>query len=290
MEVWRSPDGSEIAVIAATWELNPRITFESLADEFKRNPVKAWRNYGSVVSLNIEAAIRDIGIITDRINTVRANPWDEARNRFATWFRGKPGVRYFLHFDLSKNRDATGIALAHRERTGVVVLDFLHRVTASLGQDINFAALRENFVYPLTDHGFRLQLITHDQFQSAETQQVLREKGYETDQTSADKTTEPYDTLIELLMNGRLDYYAHPVFLRELEELKLVNGTKYDHPRKTRAGMPGSKDVADAAACAAWNAVQFELEHPAAPVGVVKVFPSGKSGFLPKFEDDRRLY
>ena len=61
MDVWHSPEGTEIAVIATTWELNPKITFESLADEFKRNPQKAWRNYGSVVTLNIEAAIKDMG-------------------------------------------------------------------------------------------------------------------------------------------------------------------------------------------------------------------------------------
>jgi len=58
MEILRSTDGSEIGIVAATWELNPKVTFDSLADEFKRNPSKAWRNYGSVISTSIDAASR----------------------------------------------------------------------------------------------------------------------------------------------------------------------------------------------------------------------------------------
>lgn len=290
MEIWQSPDGSEIAVTAATWEMNPKITFESLAAEFQRNPVKAWRNYGSVVTLNIEAAIKDTDAVLRHANTLREDPWDAVRNRFKVWFRGRPGVRYFLHFDLSKNRDATGIGLSHRERTGVSVVDFMHRVESVMGQDINYGKLREDYIYELTNRGFHLQLITYDGFQSVETQQVLKEKGYETDQCSADKTTEPYDTLIEQVLGQRIDYYVHPTFIRELEELKLVNGTKYDHPRKTRTGAPGSKDVTDAVACSVFRALNYELENPLPAAGRMVVISGVRSGWIPRFGDERNPY
>jgi hypothetical protein len=263
-----------VAVIAATWELHKKISFESLADEFARNPVKAWRNYGSVVSLSAEAAIRDTTVVLRHVNTGREGPWDEVRRQYKPWFRGHPGMRYFLHIDLSQNRDATGVALSHREKSGRVVVDFMHKVAVDLGRDINFSDLRERFVYPLTQLGFHLQMITFDRFQSAETMQILQEKGYETDLLSVDKTMEPYDTLIELVLAGpaRIDYYVHPVFIRELEELQLVDGKKYDHPRKSRTGAPGSKDVADAVAGSVFSCLRYEMENPRMAAGHLTIF------------------
>jgi hypothetical protein len=45
-----------------------------------------------------------------------------------------------------------------------------------------------------------------------------------------------------------------------MEELELVNGVKYDHPKKTRFGKPGSKDVSDAVAGSVWSAINYELD------------------------------
>lgn len=285
METWRTEDGSEVAVIAATWELFGKITFESLADEFKRNPVKAWRNYGSVVNLSAEAAIRDTEAVLRHVDTSRESPWDEVRRAYKPWFRGHPHTRYFLHVDLSQNRDATGLALCHREKTGRVVLDFMHRVTAGMGADINFADLRERFIYPLANLGFHLQLITFDRFQSVEMMQILQEKGYETELLSVDRTMEPYDTLIELVLAGpsRISYYVHPVFVRELEELRLVDGRKYDHPRRSRTGQPGSKDLSDAVAGAVSSCLRYEMENPAVHVGRLSIFRKP----APRYGDER---
>lgn len=272
MEIWRSKDGSEIAVVAATWEMNPKITFESLADEFKNNPVKAWRNYGSRVDANIENAIKDKDLLIRNVNPARDVPWNPARDEFFSWFRGRPGNRHFIHFDLSKNRDATGVAMCHRDRarSGVVVVDFMLRIEVPMGKNIDYAKLREKFVYGVSARGFHVELVTYDQFQSDETRQVLEEKGYKTDRASADKSPDAYDTLIELLLNGRLDYYSYPPFVREMEELNY-DGSRYDHPRKSRTGAPGSKDVADAVACAAMTAIRYELENPAEPPGKLKI-------------------
>lgn len=282
VEIWRTKDGSEIAVLAATWELRPTVTFESLAEEFRANPVKAWRNYGSRVDLAVEAAIKDTAAVLGHCNLMRPDPWNHTFEDFAAWFRGRPGRRYFLHFDLAKNRDAVGIGLVHREKTGVVEVDFAHRIVTRLGKDINFAALREQFVYGLMSRGFHLQLITYDQWQSEESRQILTEKGFETDLCSADRTSEPYDTLIEMLLTSRLDYYNHPIFIREMEELRFVNGMKYDHPKKTRTGQPGSKDVSDAVACATFKAIQYELDNPAPPPGTIRVIRN--PALTPRYE------
>lgn len=273
MEIWRSKDGSEIAIIAATWELKPSVTFESLASEFKANPAKAWRNYGSVVTSGFEAAIKEPNAVLSRVNLSRDTPWRLAGDDggYAEWFRGRRGVRYFMHFDLSKNRDATGIALVHRERDGRLVVDFMWQHRAREGFDINYGLLRERYVYPLIGRGFHLECVSFDGFQSDETRQVLEERGIHTDYCSADKDTGPYDTLIDYVLTDRCDFYSYPVFVRELEELRLVNGLKYDHPRKFKNGDIGSKDVADAVACASYMAVQYALDNPAPSPGRITI-------------------
>jgi hypothetical protein len=55
------------------------------------------------------------------------------------------------------------------------------------------------------------------------------------------------------MYSGRLDYYGYPVFIRECEEVRLVNN-KVDHPEKSmRRALEekddrGSKDVSDSVA------------------------------------------
>lgn len=265
MEVYRSVDGSEVAVVAATWELNPRISFESLAPEFQKNPTKAWRNYGSRVSgVGGQTALKDPGIMLRRINFSRRDPWDYARDQFYPDFRGRRDREYYIHIDLAQNKDAAGIACAHREPTGVAVVDFMHAHRARPGQDIQFAEIREKYIYALHARGFHIRLVTLDQWQSIEFRQVLSGQGWLTDEQSADKTTAPYDTLIEMLGTDRIDYYNEPQFIREMQALQ-TNGTKYDHPKK------GSKDVADAVACAVYRAIFTELEDPTAPKAILRV-------------------
>lgn len=271
MEIYRTKDGSEIAVRATTWEMNPKITFESLADEFVRNPLLAWRNYGSEVKHNLEAALKDPNTMIDHIDRARQIPYDFTYNRFEPWFRGRHAARYFIHFDLSKNKDKTGVAMVHREKSGFVVVDFMLRVEPEPGKNIHFATMRERFIYEMTKRGFHIELVTYDGWGSEETRQVLEEKGYKTDYCSADRDTDAYDTLIEQITTDRISYYNYGPFIQEMEELKLVNGVKYDHPKKTRQGMPGSKDVADAVACSTLMAIRYELDNPAPPPGAVRV-------------------
>lgn len=266
IEIYRSQNGAEIAVIAATWHVKPEITFESLQMEFQRDPVKAWRNYGSRLSASDDTPLRDPEQVNTFANRSRLHPYDHDHACWFDWFRGEPGVDYFLHLDLSKNRDRTGIALVHRIRaTGVVVVDFMDAISARAGKEIQFADLRETYVYDLTNRGFFIRLVTTDQWNSVDLRQILANRGYLVDECSADKTMEPYDTLFDLLLDGKLDYYLHSVFIREMQKIRRVNGKKYDHPKG------GSKDVSDAVACAAFKAIEYELENPYIGPSTIKV-------------------
>lgn len=280
MEVYKSTDGTELAVIAATWELNKKVTFEGLSAEFKSNPVKAWRNFGSVVGKGGGSpALKDPNAMLDHLNIQHIDPWDRTREKFYDDFRGSRRVRYFMHLDLAKNKDAAGIACVHREPTGVVVVDFMHAEKAPPGKNILFAGLREKYIYALHARGFHIEMVTFDQWNSEESRQILEGHGFKTDQVSADKNTGPYDTLIELILNDRLDYYNHPVFIREMQNLQ-TNGAKYDHLKSQ------SKDVADAVACASWMAINYQLENPEKR-GKLRVRSTRRQAakrFTPKYE------
>lgn len=282
MEVWKTKDGSEVAVIGATWELNAKVSYASLAPEFKKNWANAWRNYGSVVGKGGDSlAIKDPAEVLANLNLSRIDPWDLTREDFFPWFRGRKNVKYFLHMDLAKSKDAVGIALGHQEPTGVLVVDWMHRHQAYSGKNIQFNELRSRYIYALHTRGFPLTQITFDQWQSVDMQQQLTDRGFETDEVSADKTMAPYDTLIELLTGGRLDYYNHPQFIREMQQLRN-NGVKYDHPKG------GSKDVADAVACMCWSCINHQLENPKPKPGKIRVHrATANKTFNPKYEKSR---
>lgn len=285
MEIYRNPDWSEIAVRAATWELNPKITKESLAHEFKENPVKALKNYASIVSHKIENAIRDPGLVLRHVDTKRGHPWDPVREKFYEWFRPKAGIRYFVHIDIGIRRDSAGVAMVHREQGGFMVVDHMQQIVVPFGRDISIAGLRE-WVYRYTERGFMVQCVTYDGYQSEESRQVLAEKGYETDYVSVDKDTDAYDTLIELVTPEpcRISYYAYPPFIQELSELKLFNGRKYDHPRKFSNGKRGSKDVSDAVAAASKKAIAYELDNEPTHKPKLVINKAPKSWF-PNYEE-----
>lgn len=270
MEIWKSADGSELAVVAATWEINPKISFHSLTNELRSNPQKFWRNFGSRVGGGAaNLAIKDPQEVLNHINLMRIDPWNYAHERFFEYVRGRPDRRYFMHFDLAKNKDTAGVACVHREPTGVIVVDFMHGHKAQPGKDIVFAELRQ-YLYDLHARGFTIVKATYDQWQSEETRQVLEGQGFQTDQCSADRTSAPYDTLIEMLLTDRLDYYNEPQFIREMQQLR-TDGVKYDHPKN------GTKDVSDAVACATWTAINDLLENPEEAPGALIVHRTKES-------------
>lgn len=93
---------------------------------------------------------------------------------------------------------------------------------------------------PLT-HNFGLSagIFVHNSIDSIQT---LKEKSFHVEVLSVDKTTEPYYTLKEALLTGRLDFYYNADLISELQQLEEVNGRKIDHPRN------GAKDLSDAVA------------------------------------------
>jgi hypothetical protein len=85
-----------------------------------------------------------------------------------------------------------------------------------------------------------------DTFQSRETQQILRDQGYNVETLSLDRSKDPYKYLRRVIYDGRLNTYKYNPLINELMRLE-DSIDKVDH------GVGGSKDVSDSVCGAIWS-------------------------------------
>jgi hypothetical protein len=98
-------------------------------------------------------------------------------------------------------------------------------------------------LYALKDNGLNIVWVSFDSFQSRDSIQQLRRKGFKSDLRSIDRDTTPYDFTKSALYDGRVDLPQDDFLLNELLGLEV------DHQRGKIDHRPNaSKDVADALA------------------------------------------
>lgn len=181
----------------------------------------------------------------------------------------------FIHLDLSKSGDKTGIAgvwIIGKKPTsdGNPGKDLMFQpafsvsIKAPTGREISFEKDR-NFIRWLKEVGFKIKKITADTFQSADTLQILSAEKFETAILSVDRTEnvpgeqvkicKPYQYLKNVIYEKRLKLYKDDLLYTELVQLeKNINTGKVDHPQN------GSKDQADALCGAIYTASTFADE------------------------------
>ena len=158
----------------------------------------------------------------------------------------------WVHVDLGLTGDAAGVACGYvqkfikvprdlsNETLPIINIDFTLRVVPPRNDEINFEKIR-TLLYKLRDQGMEIRWVSFDSFQSRDSIQILRQKGFMTGLVSVDKDTHPYDVLKTAVYDRRVATPGHDHLLRELLSLERVPlKDKIDHPEK------GSKDVADA--------------------------------------------
>lgn len=202
------------------------------------------------------------------------------------------GAVYALHADLAITGDRAGISMCHvknwerREHImgdmkptdpkadyqvddrPVIKVDFVTSYEADLSaqtpdgenraREIQIRWFR-NLVRELKRRGFVIGLVTFDNFQSADSIQILEMWGIPSDVQSVDRKLEPYSTMREIIYDGRLEAYHRLSVIEEIEGLSLLPNGKLDHP------PGGSKDEADALCGAIYGALQMggdEGEEP----------------------------
>lgn len=172
------------------------------------------------------------------------------------------GARHnrWIHLDLSKTNDSTGIACGYishftnvinpdgsysDEVMPVIKLDFILRVTPPPNDEIRFYKIRE-LLYKLKELGLPIKWVSFDSYQSVDSIQILRRKGFSTGNLSVDTSTLGYELTKTAIYQKRLEAPPHEQCVQELKRVELVKSSngkvKVDHPHSE------SKDCADAVA------------------------------------------
>ena len=138
-------------------------------------------------------------------------------------------------------------------------LAFSVNIKAPKGRHISFEKNR-NFIYWLKEKGFNIKGVTSDTFQSYDTGEALRAKGYpysvlSVDRVDTNRVCIPYQYLRSTIYEKRLEIYEDKLLISELIDLERNMDTgKIDHPDG------GLKDIADATCGAIYNASKHAEE------------------------------
>lgn len=169
--------------------------------QFRKNPSAACRDIAALVRAAVSPYFDQKSRVVGCMKQDRINPFLEDSLQFEDWFSCKDRWQHFLHFDLAVTRCAAGIAMCStpgfvirhandgREvRVPYVVVDFLGRVTAPIGQEIDLISLG-NLPFMIQDLGFDLALVTYDRYESRQNIQRLKMAGIKSALLSIERTS-----------------------------------------------------------------------------------------------------
>ena len=167
----------------------------------------------------------------------------------------RPDEPRLAHVDLGLTGDSAGVAVGWvegfvnvprsdntSEMMPVINFDLILEVAPPRNGEIEFENIRKLF-YILREQGMNLKWISFDSYQSVDSIQILRQKGFITGQCSMDKTPLPYDVMKTAFYDGRVRAPKHEKALSEIVRLER-------DPQSGRIKHPPnfSKDCADAVA------------------------------------------
>ena len=185
------------------------------------------------------------------------------------------GAPIFIHLDASVSGDRTGLSgvgiVGTKEVTQystdfeaepVVSEELVYQQAFTVGiqapsdSEISFEKTRQ-FIYYLRDEvGLNIKFVSTDGFQSVDTRQILKVKGFEVGYTSLDRSPDGYDGLKSAINDQRIILLQGCQELDdELSDLERDNMTrKYDHP------VGGKKDEAASRGGALLDASKYKDE------------------------------
>jgi hypothetical protein len=234
---------------------------QEFRSEFQRDMLSAIRDIAGSATfaihpfiLNTESVSAAFGRCESVLNMQSADFKTARPHLYINRIR-EPQEPRFAHVDLGLTGDSAGVAVGwvsefvkvpRGENTldpmPRIVFDFILEVKPPRGGEIHFENIRNMFI-KLKECGMNLKWISYDSYQSTDSVQLLRHKGFETGTVSIDKTSVPYDVMRTAFYDGRVEAPVHEKALEEIIRLE----------RDPRTGLINhaprfSKDCADAVA------------------------------------------
>ncbi len=160
-----------IAVHLATWEFNPRQSFEKLRNEHK-NDLIFWRDFGAVPPFSTSPFFTDIDKLDSMCSkdkpqsTITLIPQSNEDSRWVE-ARAHPTqtIQRILTIDAGENYNSFAGGLSHYDKsTSKVIFDALFEIEP-IGRKINFEYMFEHAILPICEKAHVVQVV-FDQWQS----------------------------------------------------------------------------------------------------------------------------
>ena len=215
----------------------------------------------------IQLSLESIEDIIDYLDDIRILKKDIHKPRFA-------------HIDIGLKGDKLGLAVVHEEAEVAVdryeivtgkkstvldrkyVVDILLSIQAVSGSEIPLYKVREFIMWLKDVIGYKMELVTYDGFQSADSIQLLKMSRINAALLSVDRTAIPYLNLRSCILENRLTMYHNTLLVRELRDLEYSRkDNKVDHPALSENNSEGSKDLSDALCGAINNAQDYYTKN-----------------------------
>ncbi|MEG1729566.1 MAG: hypothetical protein RR280_08515 [Bacteroidaceae bacterium] len=233
-------------------------------DEFVEDIVKAVRDIAGHTTLAtvpfMSNAKKVVAAFSERKNlavTPRVDFVETKLQLLTNLCKVNPQFFRFAHIDLAVTGDSAGLAIGHVpqfiqvDESGLMMpyiqYDLVLEIAPPTGGEIEFAKIRKVLI-ALKELGMPIKWVTLDSYQSRDTMQILRQKGFMTGLQSMDTSLMPYDTLKTAIYDERVDIPAHETAKKELLALEInYKKGKVDH------NDLNTKDVSDALAGVAYG-------------------------------------
>lgn len=235
---------------------------EEYRKDFESDPQRALRDIAGVSTMAIHPYMTNTSAIAQMFSTDVKSIFDSTVvdffTRKAKIFPSRilnPDEPRWVHIDLATTGDSVGMVIGHitkfvqvervegiMETMPEIHIDGSLEVAPPKGGEILYHKVRA-LLYKLTELGMNIRWISFDGFQSTDSMQLLRQKGYSTGMVSTDTSTRPYEVLKQAVYDGRVHSAPHDKLKKELASLEMDSKRgKIDHPAN------GSKDVSDSLA------------------------------------------
>ena len=204
-----------------------------------------------------------------------------------------PHCPRFVHGDIGQTGDSFGLAIGHcpgfksmsrgdeNELLPIIQYDAVLEIRPPKGGEIEFENVRR-LLYRIRDLGLPLKWVTLDSFQSTDSLQLLRQRGFVVGIQSMDVDTKAYDVTKQAFYDRRIR--APEQHKAQLEFVRLERDPKtrkIDHPPR------GSKDLSDAMAGVAWGLTmrrdiwrQYDIPLNRIPKGLLASEDKGRTSIV----------
>lgn len=274
-----------------------------LVNEFLTNPLNSLRDYASIPTDAISPFFPDIRRLDKCLTPY--NPFDSTLRCFDEDFACKDEFFRYIHIDLGWKKDGLGISMCHipywvesekvqeDKEKGIyevvkviqpfIKFDFVGRIISAEKSEILISSAQEIIFELAYKRGFYIHLITFDRFESVQTVQTLREKGFVAAHLSVDRTAykikidydkqdlvdrvstdkqynAAYECLRYAIQEERIEIPEHPDWEQETRGLEYLADKD-----KVIKSPHSSDDLVQSIAGAAFNASNNEIAEQKMP-------------------------